>query len=314
MRGFSKLTVLCLLTFGLLHKTYCVPLDLPYSSSPESADEIMQQVYFVNHFYSFKNLVIKGEKSQLVEIVNLSPENKLTTLRAERYVRHHFSNEKIKTKDLMIIKTGKLKGTGLLATDYTDEKTPIKISLWLPALRKIRRVSEPDHSDKWANSVLTNGDVYLREPEDETHSIEGTKVIDNCLQSLNLDNLKSTNLVNIPGPDCSVINRETYLIKSIHKNPKWWYDYRLTWVDKLSYTDYITEFYKDGKRLKLMTKSWHKIGNYEDPRAQVWKYWYGYSDINGHQSFAIIPVEGIAIDANIKESFWNESTLRKIKQ
>ena len=129
MRVFSKLAFLCILVFDSLHKAYCVPLDLPYSTSPKSANEIMQQVYFVNHFYSFKNLVIKGKKNKLLEIINFSAENKLTTLRAERFVRHHFSNEKIKTKDLMIIKTGKLKGTGLLATDYTDENVSIKISL-----------------------------------------------------------------------------------------------------------------------------------------------------------------------------------------
>jgi hypothetical protein len=314
MRAASKIAIVCLPLFGWSQKIQCVPLDLPYSASPESAYEIMKHVYYVNHFYSFKNLVIKGKKSNSLEIINLSPDHNISRMSAQRFVRHNFSNKKIKTKDLLIIKTGKLKGTGLLATDYIDDKLPIKISLWLPALRKIRRISEPDHSDKWASTVLTNGDVYLREPEDESHSIVTTEVIENCLQSLSLLNVKSTNFFNIPDPDCSVINRETYVIKSTPNNQESWYDYRLTWVDKLSYSDYITEFYDEGKRIKLMTKSWHKINNYNDPRAQVWNYWYGYSDITGQQSFAKLPMDSITIDANIKESFWNESRLKKIKR
>ena len=314
MRCPSKSAILFLLLFGLSHRTYCVSLDLPYSASPASADEIMQQVYYVNHFYSFQNLVIRGEKNKLLEIINLLPDHKMTKVLAQRFIKHGFANKKIKTKDLLIIKTGKLKGTGLLATDYNDDKQAIKISLWLPALRKIRRIAEPDHSDKWAGSVLTNGDVYLRKPDDETHELVGTETIENCLQGLNLTNVKPADLVNIPTPDCSVINRKTYLIKSIHKNPEWWYDYRLTWVDKQNYTDYKTEFYKDSKRIKLFTKSWHKTNNHEDPRAQVWHYWYAYSDITEQQSFATIPIESLEINANIKESYWNESRLKRIKR
>ena len=46
-----------------------VPKDLPYPSGDLTADQVMDQVYFVNHFYGFNNYAITKEGRDITVLV-----------------------------------------------------------------------------------------------------------------------------------------------------------------------------------------------------------------------------------------------------
>lgn len=290
-----------------------VEQDLSYPGEPPDGGALAEQVYYVNHFYAFDILEIDGSKKDLLQIINYLPGSKPKYMRARRFVNHALSDQKLKTRDLVIFVSGKVKGTGILASDYRQQGKPMSISIWLPALRKVRRFSEPAHEDIWAGSILTYGDIYLRRPEDETHELAGEVELVDCLEHMVVATEDRDNKGQLPEQDCSNVGKTVYLLKSTHKKQGWWYDYRLRWIDRENFADYRTHYFKDGKRIKIMSKSWRKLES-PDPRAQVWHYWYARSDESGQQGIAIIPIESVRVNTEREERFWSEATLRKIRR
>ena len=49
--------------------TAAVPKDLPYPSGDLTAEQVMDQVYFVNHFYAFNNYAITKEDRDITVLV-----------------------------------------------------------------------------------------------------------------------------------------------------------------------------------------------------------------------------------------------------
>ena len=300
------------LTFTLMPAGgHAVEKGLPYPLQKPDGLQIAEQIYFVNHFYAFDILEIDGARDKLLKIINYQPGSKPKQMSASRFVNHRLSNPGIKTRDLVIFSSGKVKGTGILATDYQQDGKSMGISIWLPALRKIRRFSEPAHEDIWAGSILTFGDIYLRRPEHETHELLGEEPLEHCLDSMQVPLQDRDEKPLLVEPDCSVKGRSVYLLKSTHKKQNWWYDYRLRWVDKESFTEYQVHYFRDDKKIKIMTKSWYAAET-GDPRARIWRWWYARSEESGQQGIAIIPAESVQINTGRNERFWSESTLRKI--
>ena len=54
----------------------------------------------------------------------------------ERYKRNDWPDPAIRSKEVAIFRSGKLKGTGMLIVDYENDAKPQSYSIWLPALRK----------------------------------------------------------------------------------------------------------------------------------------------------------------------------------
>jgi len=190
-----------------------VPKDLPLPTGTPTANEIADQVYFVNHFYSLKNYGITNDNKdpkrsnraipgKITVIVNKSANSDPTTITVERYLNNDYSDGTTNTQDIAIFRSGKLQGTGMLITDYTDENKSQSYSIWLPALRKIRRFAEPAHDDAWGGTDFTFGDVTLRKPKDETHELLGTETFSDCLGAVPKDQAKNKYLPNPPDAAC----------------------------------------------------------------------------------------------------------------
>ena len=126
-----------LITASLLHAG--VSKDLAYPSGKLSnAEDIMKNVYFVNHFFAFKNYSIEKERRTITVIVKRSEGKKPLTETVERYLNNDYDDGNVNSKDLAIFRAGKMRGTGMLITDYVDDSKSQEYLLWLPALRKIR--------------------------------------------------------------------------------------------------------------------------------------------------------------------------------
>ncbi|MGD9163420.1 MAG: outer membrane lipoprotein-sorting protein [Chromatiales bacterium] len=301
-----------------------VPKDLPIPTGKPGANEIADQVYFVNHFYSLKNYGITNNNKdpkrssraipgKITVIVNKSAGSSPTTITVERYLNNEYSDGSTNAQDIAIFRSGKLAGTGMLITDYLDDNKSQSYSIWLPALRKIRRFAEPAHDDAWGGTDFTFGDVTLRKPKDENHELLGTETFNDCLGVIGKEESKNKYLPSPPDAACDHKGKEVYKLKSTTKRENWWYDYRISYVDSKTFADYRTEYFKGDKQVKVIDRDWKSL-ELEDPRAQYWGYWYGKTFDTGHETWAVIPREIVQYDQPWDADFWSEQTLRKIKR
>jgi hypothetical protein len=317
--GLNVALICCLLTIDT-QASVDRNLQLPPQGEVPSANEIARQVYFANHFFAFSNFSIQRRGRTSSVLINHSSRGKDSVLSVERHLNNNYEQEPgqaIQSRDLAIFHSGKLRGTGMLVTEYTDEKKSKDYMVWLPSLRKIRRFAQPQHDDSWGGSVFTFGDVTLRKPEDETHELIGIKKLRTCLGVIeNLEGKLYRFAGELPERSCRHIGKEVYGLKSTTKFDSWWYDYRISYIDTNSYADYRTLYFKDNKLIKIIDRDWGlaNTGDAGDPRALFWKYWYGLNLQTGQQSWAVIPQEVVEYNSNRGNSFWTEKTLRKIKR
>ncbi|MCU7828972.1 MAG: outer membrane lipoprotein-sorting protein [Candidatus Thiodiazotropha sp. (ex Myrtea sp. 'scaly one' KF741663)] len=301
-----------------------VSKDLPLPTGTPNADEIADQVYFVNHFYGVKKYGItnnnkdpkksrKAKPGKITVLVNKSAGSKPTTITLERYLNNEYSDGSTSSQDIAIFRSGKLKGTGMLITDYLDDNKSQSYSIWLPALRKIRRFAEPAHDDAWGGTDFTFGDVTLRKPMHETHELLGTETFNDCLGAIEKSAAKNKYLPNPPDAACDHKGKEVYKLKSTTKKENWWYDHRVSYVDTKTFADYRTEYFKGGEKVKVIDRNWVSLEQ-DDPRALSWGYWYGKTFSSGHETWAVIPQDVVQINQDWDSDFWSEKTLRKIKR
>ncbi|MCU7854466.1 MAG: hypothetical protein KZQ79_02030, partial [Candidatus Thiodiazotropha sp. (ex Lucinoma borealis)] len=144
-----------------------------------SAEEIASQVYTAAHGGLVRNALSKRQGREVAVVVNRAPQSMRTQNRVpgvqtfDTYVNNSPQDPAIETLQMAILTSGKTKGTGVLFTRFTEIGKGAMISMWLPALRKIRRINEPSHEDVWFGTNLTYGELVLRGPEDEVHELLG---------------------------------------------------------------------------------------------------------------------------------------------
>jgi len=319
MRTPSRLVAITAVTFLVAAPASAEKLydkALSYPSGDLSADEIAEQVYFVNQFHGYNRYSIEKDGNTVTVIVNRSEGKKPTTLTVERLKNNDYTDGDVRSKEVAIFRSGKLRGTGMLIVDFEDDSKSQSYSIWLPALRKVRRFAEPAQDDAWGGTDFTFGDVILRKPHHETHELLGKETFDDCLAIMDVpDNQKNRYMQNLPAEgSCAPKGREVYKLKSTTKFPNWWYDYRVSYVDTETFADYRTEYFKNGKMVKIIDRDWVSLGK-DDPRQLSWGYWYGKTLDSGHETWAVIPQEVVKYNTTDKPSgYWSERTLRKIRR
>lgn len=288
--------------------------ELPYSDNPPDAKGIMEQVYFVNHFYAYDNFsIVRKSKKNITVLLSRAAGKRPKTETVERHLNNQYDDGVIQSKDLAIFRSGKLRGTGILITDYVDDSRSQSYSIWLPSLRKVRRFAQPAHEDAWGGTDFTFGDVVLRKPMDETHELLRTTTFEDCLGVMDLEGQRVSYLSKIPDSSCRPKGKEVYVVRSTPKRDKWWYDYRDSYIDTKTYADYRTRYFKNGKEIKIIDRDWRSMG-LEDPRAQAWGYWYGKVYATQHETWAIIPEDVVEVNLERDPRMWTERKLRRIKR
>ena len=291
-----------------------VPKDLPYPSGQPTATDIIDQVYFVNHFYAYNNFAIVEDGRDITVLISKAEGRAPTTNTLERYLNNATDDDNVKAMDLAIFRSGKLRGTGMLITDYVDDAKSQSYMIWLPALRKIRRFAQPAHDDSWGGTDFTFGDVVLRKPFHEDHELLGTETFNDCLGAIEIaENERNRWMSNLPEASCNPKGKEVYKVKSTTKFENWWYDYRVSYVDTQTFADYRTEYFKGDTKVKVMDRDWRSQGM-ADPRALAWGYWYGKTFETNHETWAVIPESSIRINGDYDKNLWSERTLRRIKR
>ena len=312
MMAVSALSTL--LTTGLFAG---VPVDLTYPQGElKDAKKIIDNVYYVNHFYAFKNYSIEKQRRTITVIVKKSEGKKPLTDTLERYLNNDYKDDAtVKAKDLAIFRSGKMKGTGMLITDYKDDARSQEYLVWLPALRKIRRFAQPAHDDAWGGTDFTFGDVTLRKPMHEKHEFLGTEKFGKTLHTMVIPKAEQTSTTKkLPASSDAFKDATVYKVKSTTKFKGWWYDYRISYVDTTTLSDYLVEYFKDGKMIKTLEKKWEKIEGQKDPRALRWALWYAKDLRTNHETVAYMPKKVTKYNTGLKRKLWSKKTLTKIKK
>lgn len=302
-----------LLLLALLAATTATADNLKALPYPQQVDglAVMQQVYFVNRHFAFDNITV-GTPSGPVRMITrqggrLNAGNTLI-----RSLNNRPSNTSMQFQDKVYFPAGKVRGTAILVISYADR--PVSYSIWLPELRKVRRVSEPAHDDRWGGSPLTYGDVYFRKPEHEQHELLGAETFDECLGSLLIDgNQQDTIRHSPPEKSCQPRGRPVYRIKSSTTFPQWWYDYRIVTVDQETFADYRSDYFKADKLVKRIEKDWRPLADH-DRRALMWRYWYAEDYVLDQQAIGYVRAEDVLWNQQVDSRDWTERALRKIKR
>jgi len=290
---------------------------LPYPQGEITADELAEQAYAVSHNKFVKTFSSKRHKKYIARIVNRTSLKKRTHSRKptvnkfEVYIKNTLEDPVTESLQMAFIESGKIKGMGILYKSFKDETKTGTLSFWLPALHKIRQITEPAHDDNWIGSNLTYGELILREPKHEIHQIEGKKIMDDCLQSMKLSPKENNRFTHgLPGQQCAHKGKEVFILKSTTKFKSWWYDYRITEIDSKTFAPYRTVYFKNDKKIKTVDIDWQPLG-LEDPRILYPRYIYAITHATGVDSLVYIPKITISINEDRLNSFWSINTLKQ---
>lgn len=292
----------------------CGLVSLSATAAPQpDADDIARQVDYVNRFAAVRNVSYGDDDSPIV-VLDRSAGGRMVVNTLERWRRNDYPDGAVAARDLVIFRSGKLRGTGILVTDYRDAAAGRAYSIWLPSLRKVRRFTEPDPADSWGNTNLTYGDIYTRRPDDETHELLGRTAFEGCLGATELtDGQHDRRTRELPQADCSVRGRPAYRLRSRPKRPDPGYDERIVSVDVDTFADYRSVYYRAGEVVKVIDKSWRSMG-LKDPRAQYWVYWYAHTASSGQEGMAFVPPDKVHWNSDLDPDLWTEQSLRRIRQ
>ncbi len=289
----------------------------PYPKEPLNGLQIAEQVYAVSHGLLVKNAMSRKQGKDIAMLVNRAPLERRKNGRRpvvntfETYGNSHPQNPELDSMQMAIIKSGKAKGTGILFVSYTDESRPGVMSVWLPALRKIRRINEPSYEDTWVGTNLTYGELVLRKPADETHELLREDTLQDCLPTMVLTPKELNRYTRqLPGSQCAHKGRPVYVVKSTTKFVNWWYDYHISEIDKKTFAIYRTVYFKDGKKIKTIAIDWQSLEQ-EDPRIQYPRYIYAITHDSGVDSMVYVPRSTVLLNQDLPDDFWSEDTLKK---
>ena len=132
----------------------------------------------------------------------------------------------VEKKIMFFISPADIKNTSFMNWSYDEKDKDDDQWIYLPALKKIKRISSDSKSDYFMGSDFTYDDLGDRKPSDDKHRL---------LREEKLD------------------GEDYYVVESIPKDEDYMYSKTITWVIKDKWIGYKKEFYdEDGDLLKIL--------------------------------------------------------------
>ncbi len=183
-------------------------------SAQLSGQEIMERVY---HNPSGDDV----EGRLTMTLINRQGERRVRNL--QQYKKDYGDVEK---KIMFFLSPADVQGTSFMNWSYVDGSDDDQW-IYLPALRRVRRISSDGKGDYFMGSDFTYDDLGERHPDEDNHKLTGEETID--------------------GKAC-------WVIESTPKDTDYMYSRTVTWVMKDNYLGLKREFYDDrGRHLKTLT-------------------------------------------------------------
>ncbi len=130
-----------------------------------------------------------------------------------------------------------VKNTSFMNWTYDNPDKSDDQWIYLPALKKIKRISSDSKSDYFMGSDFTYDDLGDRKLDDDTHTLLRSETIDGV---------------------------DYYVVQSIPKDEDYMYSKTITWIRKDNFIGLKKEFYdEDGELLKILKiKKFEKISGF----------------------------------------------------
>ncbi|NOY78227.1 MAG: outer membrane lipoprotein-sorting protein [Calditrichaeota bacterium] len=186
---------------------------------------------------------------------------------------------KVEKKIMFFVKPADVRNTSFMNWSYDDPNKEDDQWIYLPALKKVKRISSDSKSDYFMGSDFTYDDLGDRKPTDDIHKI---------LREEKLN-----------GEDC-------YVIESHPKNKDYMYSKTITWVIKDKWIGLQKKFWdEDGEYLKILhikkydnIKGYWIIENVQMDNVQ-----------SNHKT--IMKLSNIKINSGIKNNMFTERMMKR---
>lgn len=204
-----------------------------------SADEIMKIVY--HNKYS---LFVKDYQLPLARIYYVDKTGFTRTKDAIRERIVMAGKDGVSYKDIILVtQPTSAKGLAVLSWTYEEKDRDQDTWLWLPSLKKVRKVSASESDDAFMGSDFTVEEVSTRRFEDETYKLIGEKKFPGYT-------FEHTGEIKFKGTSC-------FVIEATPNKPHWYYSKRIVWVDMETGGNILDEYYdKNGKLFKTIFRDW----------------------------------------------------------
>lgn len=145
--------------------------------------------------------------------------------------------DKMEKKIMFFISPADVRNTSFMNWSYDEQGKDDDQWIYLPALKRVKRISSDSKSDYFMGSDFTYDDLGARHPTDDTHKRLREEMID--------------------GENCHVV-------ESIPKEEEYMYSRTITWISQDKWIGLKKEFYdEDGELLKILSvKKYEKISGY----------------------------------------------------
>ena len=272
---------------------YALAADLEYFQvyTPKegmTADEIMQIECFVKYTLFDHDAKFDG-KAYFVDKNGFTREKETERIR----ITLGRKSDGIAYKDLVIFTTPQVKGMGTLTWTYMDPKRQPDSWIWIPSLKKVRKISTSSGNDTFMGSDFTVEDILLRRFEDETYTLTGSE--------------------NFKGYTCKYDKKEYYqgtpcfVIECKPKRSPWYYSKRILWVDKATGGGIYEEMYDaKGKLFKDLFKKF-EVFNVNGKAYPIQTIIEGTDFRSGHRT-TIVNTD-TKLDQGLSEDLFNERAL-----
>ncbi len=193
----------------------------------------------------------------------------------KQFIKEFGNDEK---KIMFFIAPSDVKNTSFMSWSYGNGKAD-DMWIYLPALKKVKRISSSSKSDYFMGSDFTYDDLGGRHPSDDTHKILREETVN--------------------GQNC-------YVVESVSKDRSYLYSKTVSWVVKGEWYGMKKEFYdEDGEFLKRLTvKEYKKVNGYwVIPEMEM------YNEQKDHTT--LMQLRDIKIGDGIKDSQFTERMMQR---
>ncbi len=254
-----------------------------------SADEIMKIVYHNKYSLFCKDITLKGEVIYID-----SP----TFIRKRRYIKYRMilGKDDIAYKEITTLTyPTEVKGLTVLVWSYESPQKKQDVWVWVPSLKKVRKISASQNDDAFMGSDFTVEEVSTRKFEDETYRLIGEK---------HFAGYKSK----YTGEDFFK-GRSCFVIEAVPKKKNWYYAKRIIWVDKKTGGNIYEEYYdRRGRLFKTIFRKWEflNVGDKKYPTQIMLEV----TNLRTKHSTVIL-MDDIKYDQNLSPSLFTIKTLMR---